>query len=455
MLSPSEIIRAMQFDRFYQSDPVNLSSSPRMEITYQYAGTQAPEDLPTGVTYSGWRDFTVAEQANFEAALAHIETFLNVEFIEVSGQSDPDINVGAVTLPGSTTGYGGYSVRYSGTTITQWDGYVVFDETLDLSADQYMNLLLHEMGHAMGLRHTFDDDSDLPSEYDSNLYSVMSYTANPNNGQDSDAMMLFDVLALQDIWGSAAFNAGDTTYTGSRTATVDAIWDSGGQDMISVADRTSDVVIDLRQGSFSSIDAESDVVITFGTVIEDVRAGVGNDRITGNTDNNYLYGNIGNDTVYGGRGGDHLVGGSGRDRLYGEGGRDSLVGDSGRDQLRGGAGADTLSGGVQRDRLFGGAGNDTLAGGGGNDVLNGQAGNDVLYGGRSTDTFVFANTFGNDTIRDFDDGLDTIKIRGHGDLSAVLAAASDTADGALFDFGSDTLLVRGVSVSDLSDDILV
>ncbi|MEO3479041.1 matrixin family metalloprotease [Phaeobacter sp. CAU 1743] len=390
MLSQAEIIKALQFARFYDSDPMNSTGAPRLEITYQYAGTQQPGDLPTDTTYSGWRDFTTAEKANFETALAHIESFLNVEFTEVSGEDDPDINVGAVTLSGNTSGYGGYGVSFFDTTITEWDGFVVFDESRDLSSADAMNLLLHELGHAMGLRHTFDPDANLPEEYDSNLYSIMSYTTNPINGQDSGAMMLFDVLALQDIWGSADYNTGDTRYTGSRTNTVDAIWDSGGED-----------------------------------------------------------------TIFGQRGSDQLEGGASRDRLFGQGGRDDLEGNAGRDVLRGGNSKDFLSGGGHRDRLFGGNGNDTLKGNGGNDILNGQSGNDRLFGGRGDDKFVFNNSFGNDTIRDFADDLDSLEITGHGDQATLLAAASDTDKGVLFDFGADTLLVKGITLADISDDILI
>ena len=47
MLSQAEIIKALQFARFYDSDPLNSTGAPRLEITYQYAGTQQPGDLPT------------------------------------------------------------------------------------------------------------------------------------------------------------------------------------------------------------------------------------------------------------------------------------------------------------------------------------------------------------------------------------------------------------------------
>ncbi|WP_238343981.1 matrixin family metalloprotease [Ramlibacter lithotrophicus] len=41
--------------------------------------------------------------------------------------------------------------------------------------------LLHEIGHAVGLKHPFEDASRLPAALDSTQYSVMSYTEGPNS----------------------------------------------------------------------------------------------------------------------------------------------------------------------------------------------------------------------------------------------------------------------------------
>ncbi len=438
MLSQNEIIAAMQYTRFNASDPLNTTDSARITISYQYAGNASPADLPTSAEYSGWRQFTAAEKADFEAALAHIESFLNVDFVQTTGNSDPDLNVAAISLPGSVIGHGGYSVRYQGSSILEWDGFVAYDTDLDLSLDRQFDLLLHELGHAMGLRHTHEADDTLPAEFDSNLYSVMSYRANPVNGEDSDAMMLFDVLALQDIWGAAPHNEGTSSYTGSRTRTVDSIWDSGGTDALDANGRRAGVTLDLRQGAFSSFDADQDVVVTFGTEIENAFGAQGADLVIGNELNNLLRGHADHDV---------LAGKAGRDRIEGGAGRDTLWGDEGVDLLFGGRG---------QDQLYGGSENDQLTGRNGADRLDGQAGDDLLLGGRGLDTFVFKHQGGNDTVEDFNTDADRLDIIGHGGLDALLDQAQDTDNGVLFDFDQGgSLLLRDVTLAGLGEDFLI
>lgn len=433
MLSQTTILEAMQYDRFNLSNPLNTAQAPAYTITYQYAGSSAPPDLPTNSSYSGWQALQQAEKEQFEAALAHIESFLNVTFSETHNATDPDLNVATVDLPGSVIGNGGYSVNYSGATLTSWDGFVAFDNSLDLSSPDWMSLLLHELGHAMGLCHPFEG----ASAYDSNLYTVMSYQPNPINGVDSDAMMLFDVFALLNIWGAASYNDGETRYTGCRTNTVDSVWDSGGIDTFDAADRTHSVRLDLREGAFSSFDSAQDVVITFGTKIENAYGAQANDSLIGNSLNNHLHGR------------------AGKDYLSGRSGDDRLQGGSGRDHLRGGSGEDRLIGGRHGDRLFGGTGDDTLIGNSGWDRLDGQRGDDRLVGGRGRDTFIFRNDGGADTIADFTSGTDRLKIVGYGTLDDLLNAADDTADGVLFDFGNgDSLLLVDVTLASLGDDFI-
>jgi len=88
------------------------------------------------------------------------------------------------------------------------------------------------------------------------------------------------------------------------------------------------------------------------------------------------------DIFYGGPGNDLLKGGDGDDILYGESGNDTLEGDNGA------------------DTLYGGSGDDDLDGGNGEDQLNGELGNDKLEGGLDSDTFVFDDGWGLDTVTD-------------------------------------------------------
>ncbi len=445
MTSQADIIEAMQFTFFHPFDPINTTGSGRETITWQFAGTSEPADLPTDTTYSGWTAFEAAEKAAFKAVLAHIETFLNVDFVEVSSSSDPDLNVGKVTFPGTTAGYGGINYNFSGTTILSLDSYVLYDNSLDLSLDAYTNLLLHEMGHALGLKHPFSSPT-LPAGEDSNKYTVMSYTENPDNGEFSDAMMLYDVLALQDIWGAADYHTGNSRYTGSRTDTVDTVWDTGGTDIFDAGAKTTDVTLDLRQGHFSMFGTYDDVVIAYGTKIENAKGGSGDDTIIGNTLANELNGGTGNDTLRGGGKGDTLKGGAGRDILDGGKGNDTLIG--------GGRG-DTLKGGSGKDALRGDAGNDKLRGGNGDDTLKGQAGNDKLWGNGGADRFVFGDGGGKDTIKDFQNNVDEIKITGHGSKSSILSKASNVSGDVVIDFGGgDILTILNTTVVEITDDIL-
>lgn len=444
MTTKAEILEAMQFSLIHDLDPIHTTGAPRTTITYQYAGTSQPADLSTA--YSGWTAFDSAEKAAFTAALAHIETFLNVDFVEVTGSADPDLNVGQVTLPGSTTGMGGNSLGFSGSTITRWDGFVVYDNTLDLSAEAQVNLLLHELGHALGLKHPFSAPV-LPAVEDNNKYTVMSYTDNPDNSSRSDAMMLYDVYALQDVWGSVGYRGGNSTYTGSRTDTVDTVWDTGGTDLFDASALSTGVDLDLRQGAFSSFGSYPDVVITFGTKIENATGGSSADTLTGNKLANVLTGKSGNDTITAGSGADTLKGGNGKDVLKGQKGKDILAGDKGDDVLYGQNQNDTLNGGGGNDELFGGNGKDTLKGRGGNDELTGNGG---------SDRFVFAKNGDKDTITDFQSGVsETIRISNLGTKAQVLAKASDVGSDVVFDFGGgDSLTVLNATIAQITDDIL-
>ncbi|MDO5639502.1 MAG: putative Ig domain-containing protein [Neisseria sp.] len=59
---------------------------------------------------------------------------------------------------------------------------------------------------------------------------------------------------------------------------------------------------------------------------------------------------------------------------------------------------DIIHGSDMREDLNGYGGNDTIYGYGGNDVINGGAGNDYLEGGAGADTYVFAESWGQDTV---------------------------------------------------------
>ena len=143
-------------------------------------------------------------------------------------------------------------------------------------------------------------------------------------------------------------------------------------------------------------------------------------ELWGDTDDTVFVATVcGRDTLRGGTFGDLLVGDvqelddasrGGNDQLWGNGGDDSLYGDAegglfessrgGNDVLRGGNGADLIYGDGERISEFAHGGNDRLLGGAGDDQLWGDG--ELLesaQGGK--DRFVFAGSFGDDSILDF------------------------------------------------------
>ncbi len=175
----------------------------------------------------------------------------------------------------------------------------------------------------------------------------------------------------------------------------------------------------------------------------------GSDFLLGGYGNDRVFGNANHDTLYGGRGSDTLNGGYGNDSLDGGIGLDQLFGLFGNDHLEGGSGGDLLNGGQGDDVLYGEQGHDTIVGGDGSDTLYGGQGNDMLTGGSQADVFAFnANlTMGDDTLTDFQHGIDTIEITGavFGDLSIDTVANGQRVS---WDDGSAFL----VDVFDLSAD---
>jgi hypothetical protein len=206
-------------------------------------------------------------------------------------------------------------------------------------------VLLHEIGHALGLKHPFeksyDNSAEIAAGYDSHLHTVMSYSTKPfAQGVTADfhptTPMYLDLVAMRHLYGQdTRTNAGNTKYVFAAGQKYwQTIDDAAGKDTISYAG-SMDCVIDLRPGRFSTLSdpitfsdgtsTRGTVSIGPGVVIETAVGGSGSDAITGNGANNVLKGGDGRDRLIDGAGNDQLFGGRDDDYLRGGKGKDSFV----------------------------------------------------------------------------------------------------------------------------------
>lgn len=382
----------------------------------------------------GWTPLDATQQDNFIDALQAWANVADITFVAVD---DNATEVGEIRVAFSElvdfyeAGAWAYlpdSLPYAGDI---WINHLYIPETFD-EGSWYFNTIVHELGHALGLKHPFDADGSeviLATEFDNIFYTVMTYTDDPT-GQNlfpdryPTTPMLIDILSIQYLYGAnTTFHAGDDTYTFDADGLYfETIWDAGGHDTL-VHDGDNDTTIDLRAGGWSGLGQPvvysnrfdvpqytdpRTVWIAYGTTIEDAIGGAGDDDIHGNDADNVLHGSDGDDDIDGGAGNDLLHGGNGSDTAAFGGAAGSVsvnlaasgpqdTGGDGVDtlfdfeNLAGSAWADLLYGDGDGNTLTGGAGADTLYGGAGNDVLRGGAGNDDMDGGDGVDTADFSD----------------------------------------------------------------
>lgn len=400
------------------------------------------------------------------------EAVADLEFVEVTSAT-AQILIDDNT-PGASTGYLALGDVTQVSEINIGPDWLATYGTLmgGYSFQTYM----HEIAHALGLGHLglYNVDAvygvDELFANDSWQISLMSYFDQQQNTLVDDTRaeaatpMMADILAIQQIYGApgtGSLTAGDTTYGEGHTLgsswmgqLIDAalgngsaavwdgtpfsftIYDHSGHDIIDFSNDTNDQEVDLNGETVSDVlGLEGNMAIARGTVIEEYRAGSGDDEVTGNDAANILSGGAGNDI---------LIGGTGRDTLNGGADDDILNGGRGVDTLNGGDDDDRLFGGALPDRLSGDRGNDLLNGGTGRDALNGGFGNDRLVGGGGSDTFRFKNADGFDVIRDFD-ALDDNEVIHLGRVLAItdFADLTNPASGHIAQVGANVVITAG------------
>ena len=292
---------------------------------------------------------------------------------------------------------------------------------------------------------------------------------------------LVDAGAVVDGLATLGVSGADVIDEVVETDVLSSIERVVGSDDIDTIDLSgfNGVTIDLDVNTPQPGPASQDgVILVDGEVVaevddfENVQGSGGDDLILGNNEVNVLEGLGGNDSIHSFGGADTIDGGEGVDTALFSAGAGVIVDlDEGGnaiaqinapdgalidtalnfENINGSNNVNSANGG--NDILSGNSGANTLNGQAGDDILNGEGGDDLLLGGEGSDTFTFEGLFGNDTIGDFEVGVDRLDFSDFGPDFGSELRVTQNGDDAVLSFSSDaTVRLEGVNHTDLTED---
>jgi len=146
--------------------------------------------------------------AQVDGLISYAGTVSDLKFVKVDNSATADINIQFVQgITGGNTVYNNddtqVTIQFQPLTNA---GFDIGDAT-NGNADN----LLHELGHAVGLKHPFDGSGalggnkiTLPSNLDNTDYTLMSYTHSSDKSISDGLYSPGDISALQDLYGAPA-----------------------------------------------------------------------------------------------------------------------------------------------------------------------------------------------------------------------------------------------------------
>lgn len=227
----------------------NFMTPGNNTIAYTFstaAGTQAPTGAE--LTYSGSLSiFDASQQQATRNAFAYIQQLTGIKFVETQDGNAAQLHFANANVVGANySGYAsfpGETYSYNQTTreITAYepDAYVYLDnvewahQNAGLTAGSWgYQTLLHEIGHALGLKHPHEGTIQLPDSEDNTSKTLMSYKG---QGGPYSTFMEYDIAALNFLYGGdgllGALGVGGGGRYLTGTTHIDILSGSAGNDL--------------------------------------------------------------------------------------------------------------------------------------------------------------------------------------------------------------------------------